>query len=269
MASKPVKKKKPQDFTKNPVPGKGLKKKTKRVRATSVEYVAIGADVSTYSISLSGLALMKNGDTRHGSISKRWTKEHDYFSRMRDAARAHELVLDLMGGMNLLAELNDVFIAAEEPVSYGHLQRKESKTIKQQCQISGSFLGSMLRWGWNQIYEIQANSWRKVIADDLAAKHKVDFTIHKSKWNEPSFLAFPKEFHFSPKSAGKYRAAQWLHEIHPDWDGHWPDIISDNKLGMIPRPEGRKAQGVQPDDRYDAFPMAEWMRRELEKARKT
>lgn len=262
-----VKKKKAPGFHKGPVPGAAKKKKAPGKRYSSVDYVAVGGDVSTYSISLAAIARTHDGKVRTGAVSLRWEKTTDYFGRIADAANVKELVYELFTATRVMPNLGDVYFAVEEPISYGHLERKESQTIKQQCQISGAFLGGLLKWGWTNIFEIQANSWRKVVADDLAEKFNADFTIHVSKYNNPDLLPLPKDWHVSPKSIGKYRSQQWLHEIHPSWDGHWPDIISHSTRGHIPRPVESHAAGMQPDDRYDAYPMAAWMRREIKRGK--
>lgn len=225
--------------------GNLVKKKSKRkpVRWQSVEWVAVGADVSTYSISLAGMAKLGNGKLRSAkAVTLRWEKDTDYFKRIRDASQCQNLMFDLFAALKVEPELVNVFIAVEEAVSFGHMQRHQSKSMKQQLQISGAFLGGLLRWGWNNLYEIQANQWRKYVAEELG------ITTHHTKWGKGR--------------DGKYRSQEWVENFHPKWDGKWPDIIS-AKRGMIPRPEGSKAQGVQPDDRYDALGIMWWMRKEL------
>jgi hypothetical protein len=250
---------------------KPLKKKSRQIakkpRARADQWVCVGADVSTYSIALAGIHKTPDGKIKAKAVAKRWERGTDYFTRMAEAAKAHELVHDLLGELGAIVELDQVFFACEEPISFGHLQRKESQTIKQQCQISGSFLGSLLRWGWVNIYEIQANAWRKVVADDLAAHHGIDFTTYSGKYNSLDVLPLPEGMRPSAKTVGKYRSQQWVAEIHPKWDGNWPDTIQHYKRGLISRPPESRAQGVQPDDRYDAFPMAEWVRREIRKSK--
>jgi hypothetical protein len=194
------------------------------------------------------------------TISLRWEKGTDYFTRMVAAAKAPDLMHDLMGSI-VGAELDQVFIAIEEPVSFGHMQRMQSQSIKQQIQIQGAFMGSLLKWGWQNIYEIQANQWRKIIADDLG------ITIHKDKYQNASFLPLPDGYHVASGAVGKFRSKQWVQQFHPDWDGGWPDLIQHNKLGAIPKPETSKAGSFQPDDRYDALPIMVWIQREIERQR--
>src|SRR5699024_5862956 len=138
--------KKPTKLLKKPVPGKVAKKKRPGDKWRSVEWVAVGADVSMSTISVAGLARIHGGGLRHGAFSIRWAKDDDYFKRMKEAAKAHEAIQELFRVMKVMPELNDVYIAVEEAVSFGHLQRAQSAHVKQQIQISGAFIGGLLRW---------------------------------------------------------------------------------------------------------------------------
>ncbi len=221
------------------------KGKKKGALWTRAKMVAVGVDISTYSISMAGTAYLANGKKRTGrAISHRWEKDDDYFLRLKEVANAHNFVHDLLTALRVDAEVGDLCFAVEEAVSFGHIQRGMSNSIKQQLQISGSFLGGLLRYGYKNIYEIQANSWRKVVADDLG------ITIHHTKWGKGA--------------EGKYRVQEWVEKFHPKWDGHWPDMISTTKRGLIPRPETSRAKGVQPDDRYAALAIMQWMDNQLE-----
>src|ERR1041385_3766103 len=154
-----VKKKKRPGFPSKPVSGK--------TRWTRAEYVCIGVDISMSSISLGGIAKTKDGKIRTGAFAVRWQKGTAYFDRMKEAARAQDVVDGLMEALKVMAEPEDVYFAIEEAVSFGHLQRHASNSMKQQVQISGAFIGGLLKWGWPNIIEIQANHWRKIVADDL------------------------------------------------------------------------------------------------------
>lgn len=224
----------------------GARKKTgAKSRWSRVVWVAVGADISLYSISLAGCAKLSNGKMRSAKAVKHsWEKDDDYFLRVKEAAKPENMMFDLLAALKLEPELAQVFIAAEEAVSFGHIQRHASQAIKQQIQISGAFLGGLLRYGYPNLYEIQANSWRKLIAEDLG------ITTHHTKWN-------------NPKGTGKYRAQQWVEQFHPKWDGHWPDMIRTAKRGLIPRPETSRARGEQSDDRYEALGIMWWMRQQL------
>jgi hypothetical protein len=263
---KPTKKKKSPEIRKRAVPG--IKRpavaddRSPKDKWKKAEIVWVGGDISMSSISLAGIARTTEGKIRTGAISKRWTKDTDYFVRVGEAAKAHEFVLDLLEELKVMAELKEISFAIEEAVAIGYLQRAQSAWVKQQLQISGSFLGGLLRWGYSDIMEIQANQWRSMVAHDLAEKLGADFTTHKSKWSTEDFLSLPPGFHAGSKNIGKYRAQQWVQQFHPKWDGHWPDIVK-TKDGQVPRPSTSKAAGEQSDDRYEALAMAEWLRRDL------
>lgn len=224
----------------------GARKKTgKKGKWSRVKWVAVGADVSLYSISLGGIAMTADGKVRTAKAVKHaWEKDYDYFLRMKEAAKPEYFMFDLFSALKVEPELEQVYVAVEEAVSFGHIQRHASNAIKQQIQISGAFIGGLLRYGYKDIYEIQANSWRKLVAEDLG------ITTHHTKWNPD-------------KKVGKYRAQQWVEKFHPKWDGHWPDMIRSTKRGLITRPENSKAKGEQSDDRYEALAIAWWMRQQL------
>lgn len=254
----PVKKKSAKK-RKLAVPGK----KRAGKRWTKAEWVCIGGDISMSSISLGGIALTAGGKIRAGAISKRWTKDIDYFIRLKDAARAHDLVDELLAELKTMAGLEQISFGIEEAVPIGMLQRGSKggsgSWMKQQLQISGAFLGGLVKYGYQDIVEIQANQWRSMIA------HELGITIHPTKWNAETELPLPEEFPpVGVKNVGKYRAQQWVVSFHPKWDKGWPDIISSSD-GQVPRPENSLAAGQQSDDRYEALAMAEWLRRELRK----
>lgn len=260
----PVKKKKSPEFHRKPVPEKRVAKKARKQDIgrgwARAKIVYVGGDISLSSISLGGICITTEDKIRVGAISTRWTKDIDYFTRLKAAAKAHEVVMDLLAELKVMAEMDEIQFAIEEAVAIGYLQRAQSAWVKQQLQISGSFLGGLIRWGYNNIEEIQANKWRAMVAHDLG------ITTHKDKWGSIDFLALPPGFHAGTKNVGKYRAQQWVQQFHPKWDGHWPDIVK-TKDGQVPRPETSKAAGEQCDDRYEALAMAEWLRRDIKNAK--
>lgn len=260
----PVKKKKSPEIRRKPVPEARVAKKAKKQDIgrgwSRAKVVYIGGDISLSSITLAGIAVTTENKIRVGAISKRWTKDIDYFIRLKDAANATGFVYDLLAELKLMAEMDELQFAIEEAVAIGYLQRAQSQWVKQQLQISGAFLGGLIKWGYNNIEEIQANKWRAMVAHDLG------ITTHKDKWGSTDFLALPPEFHPASKNVGKYRAQQWVQQFHPKWDGHWPDIVK-TKDGQVPRPETSKAAGEQCDDRYEALAMAEWLRRDIKNAK--
>lgn len=228
------------------------KPKRKEIQPT---WCAVGIDISTYSIAMAAIAWDRVLNRYIGPVTTtvRWTKGDHWYTRMVESNRPEILLHDMFAKLKITPDLHEVFIAVEEPWPPGMEKRGHSQTLKQQAQISGALMGGLLRWGWTQVYEIHNTWWRSIVAEDLGisiASHGNDI---ERRWNP------------EPKSKiGKYRSQQWANEIHPDWVPEpWPDLIT-TKDGLIPRPEKSKAKGTQPDDRYDALPIMQWMVNEIE-----
>lgn len=218
------------------------KKKAKRISHSKASWVAVGIDLSTASISGCAIGYDKTLRKDVGPVfhTVRWEREDDYFTRLNVLCRGHNFILDMMAPLKMLVKQDNVHIAIEEPWPFGMQKRLESNSLKQQAQMSGVFIGSLLRYGFERIYEIHNQWWKGIIADDLG------ITTHWSKYGKGI--------------EGKMRAKEWALEFHdvPDW----PDLIY-SKRGLIPRPEGSKAKAKQPDDRYDALAISCWMAKEL------
>lgn len=263
--AKPIPQRKPGNSRKS-----GVKKKTKLVvpKSRPKGWAAIGFDISMSSIAGCILGYDRTLDKLTGPhfLMRRWSTSDHYFSRLEMAARAEECVHDLLADAKLFLNIDEIFIAVEEPFPpHGKFMGKGiSSSLKQQAEISGAFLGGILRYGYKELYQIGNYDWRKVIADDLG------ITIHHSKWKDPALAII---YNCKPDNTGKFRAKQWgctpgyaFQGLWPEEVPYWPDIIEKTGVGKIPRPEGSIAKAVQPDDRYDALAIAEWMRRELQKA---
>ena len=236
--------KKKRKITQVAVPERKARKKVSGRPWSRVKWVCVGVDTSLSSISIGGIAKTTDGKIRAAAVAKRWDRGVDYLAKIEQAAKGHEIVHELFIALKVEPNLDEVHIVIEEPVSIGHLQRSHSMHMKQQIEIEGSFLGSILRWGWKDVWQIQAQQWQKYVASDLG------ITTHHSRWNPT-------------KKEGKFRAKEWIEKFHPKWDGKWPDLISHSKLGLIPRPDSSKARGQQSDDRYEAIAMAHFRRQEL------
>jgi hypothetical protein len=192
-------------------------------------------------------------------IIVRWDKDDHYFDRISEAVNGRDLIWGLQSQLKISPELQNVFIAQEEPWPMGlvgRVSKQMSQTLKQQAEISGAFLAGLLRYGFQNIFQINNVQWRQIVAKDLG------ITIHHTKWN-PKDAKLATEFQCRPDKVGKFRAKQWalgyavrekFHSEIPEW----PDLI-DRKEGLIPRPEDSKARAVQPDDRYDALAIMTWM----------
>lgn len=226
------------------VVAKSKKRKSEKKKAKT--WVAIGVDISMSS--MCGAAFAYDGTLRRSvgpsTASIRWTREDDYFARLKAAARPEALIHDLCAGLKVFPELNEVFIAVEEPWPFGMQKRGESGWLKQQAQISGAFIGGLISYGWSQVFEIHNQWWKQIVAEELG------ITTHYTKYGKGI--------------EGKMRSKEFCQKVYPELPD-WPDLIS-NKDGLVPRPETSKAKAVQPDDKFDSIPMACWMVEELERS---
>lgn len=233
---------------------KKYKPKPRELRSRG--WAVLGFDLSMSSIAGAGIAYDSTLNKYLGPkfLYLRWEKDDDYFSRLREAANAQLLVEGILSELGVMLKLDEIFIAQEEPWPVGMAVRGGiSSYLKQQAEISGAFLGGLVRWGYQNVSQINSMRWRKMVADDLG------ITTHHSKWRSPELAL---RYNCAPKDSGKFRAKQWALGINnglnmamrsfPDEIPDWPDIIH-SKDGNKPRPEGSVAKAIQPDDRYDAL----------------
>lgn len=216
-----------------------------------VEWMCCGFDISLSSIAGAGIAFTSTRKlVPPQTVMRRYEVEEDYFIRMETAARAYNFIHDLQTALKISVEPENVFIAVEEPWAFGTARMGVSQSMKQQAQITGSFMGGLLRYGFQNVHEINNVFWRQLVANDLG------ITIHKSKW--------------SPNGEGKFRAKQWVLERKNEegWNiPEFPDLIKRDGRAM-PKPEDSRAKPFQSDDRYEALAMMEWMRFEIKKGGK-
>jgi hypothetical protein len=245
-------------------PSPRVRKKHRRA-TRSQTWVACGFDTSMSSLAGAAVGFDNSLGKLLGPVftMRRWPKDTHYFTRLKDSARAPDLVHELIGQLGMTPEIDEIFIAQEEPFPSGMVGRMQSNALKQQAEISGAFLGGLVRYGYAQIFQIGNHQWRQIVARDLG------ITIHHSKWRSPELAA---EYNCKPTDSGKFRSKQWAYNpgyafqaAYSEEVPNWPDIIESSKLGKIPRPEGSKAKATQPDDRYDALAIMQWMVEELER----
>lgn len=225
---------------------------SKRAIARDKGWMVCGFDLSLSSVAGAAYAYDRITDTFKGPVfvSWRWGKGTEYYDRITDCSRSFDWIEQLQTELGVLLELDDVFIAVEEPFPFGMVKQMESNALKQQSEISGAFLGGLLRYGYKNIFQISANQWRQIVAAELG------ITIHHTKYN---YTSNPFQYAPSGKGSGKWRSKEYGLKFNlPDW----PDMIDSSKHGKIPRPEESKAKAVQPDDRYDAYAIMEWMKSE-------
>lgn len=216
-------------------------------------YAVVGLDTSLTSIA--AVALGYDGLTRKHSVTHgeiRWTPEVDYFKRLGEAARSHDLILDLLRPM-WVVDPSRVFIAMEEPIFYGAVRANIGSFIKQQCEIGGCVKGALVRYGFENLAEVGNSSWKKT----LRVRYGVKFeTVPRG-----TSATDKKKINLRNKMAIKAFA---IHEFGlPDL----PDLVRSKEGAKIPRPEsgyGAKAQAEQPSDVYDAAGVAAWFMEDLE-----
>lgn len=216
----------------------------KRLReAASGSYAIVGADTSMSAIAVTAIGFDattgKMTDCQYADM--RWTTDDDdYLQRLADAAGGHNLVLDVLRKLWVI-EPERTFIAIEEPFPMGLANsgrvKFKSAWIKQQSEVSGAFLGSLYRYGFHNIFQINVQQWRKVLTDSGVTIRKMP----EGKWD--------------------IKAAMIERYGLPDL----PDLVNSKKGSKIPRPEsgyGAKAKAVQPMDTYDAAAVMFWMETE-------
>jgi hypothetical protein len=217
-------------------------------------WAVLGFDISLSSIAAAGIGYDETLKKFKGPefMYLRWEKDDEYFDRLKEAANAHLLIDALLTELGLVLNMDEIFIAQEEPWPVGMaLRGGASSFLKQQAEISGAFLGGLVRWGYTNVSQMNSIRWRQVVASDLG------ITIHHSKWRSPELAL---QYNCKPIDSGKFRAKQWALNpgyafqggAFPNEIPDWPDIIH-SKDGNKPRPEGSVAKAIQPDDRYDAL----------------
>lgn len=235
------------------------KKKKYKIKETSHGWAVCGFDVSLSSIAGAAVgydSLLKK--TRGPVFSLlRWEKDDDYFSRLHEAANSHEQVMGLISDLRLILDMKEIHIFQEEPWPLGMAKGSMSSYLKQQAEVSGAFLGGLMRWGYRNVAQRNSIQWRKLVADDLGV------TTHHSKWRSPELA---EKYNCNLKDSGKFRAKEWALTMQlPHWVAEipeWPDIIG-SADGKKPRPENSHAKAVQCDDRYDSLAIMESGYREL------
>lgn len=258
--SKPTKKHGSKFQAKSSVRIKPVKKSVGKKLRSEIDkpkdygWMVVGIDQSLSSIAGAAIAFDKTLNKLAGPVffMERWSKEDHYFDRLKFTAKGQDVIFALMGELKLgNMPLSKIYIAQEEPFPphSKFISGGNSNSLKQQAEMSGAFLGGLLRYGYDNIWQMHNTTWRGVIAKDLG------ITTYHAKWKDPALCAV---YNCKPDDTGKFRAKQWaltegFSPFDPDKIPDWPDIIASSKLGKIPRPEGSTAKAVQPDDRYDAL----------------
>jgi hypothetical protein len=231
-------------------------------------WAVIGYDTALSSIAGAGIAYDAILKRMRGPVFThlRFGHEDDYFSRLEVAAKSHEITLDLLGALGVTLPLTDIFICQEEPFpAHTAFTRKGAgQALKQQAEISGAFLGGLVRWGFTNIVQVSNQHWRGQVAKEISDATGEDVTTYPAKWQSGELAA---RFGCTPKDSGKFRVVQWTHDVFEPWIAqqggseipHFPHMINSSK-GKIPKPETSRAKPYQPDDRLDALAIMNWLR---------
>jgi hypothetical protein len=231
-------------------------------------WAVLGFDTALSSIAGAGIAYDAILKRMRGPVfvHYRFGPDDDYFSRLEVAAKSHDICHDILGGLGVALPLTDIFICQEEPFpAHTAFTRKGAgQALKQQAEISGAFLGGLVRWGYTNIVQVSNQHWRGHVAKQISESTGEDVTTYPAKWRSGDLAA---RFGCKPIDSGKFRVVQWAHDVYEPWIGQeggqeipqFPPMIK-NKSGKIPKPENSRAKPFQPDDRYDALAIADWLR---------
>ena len=212
-------------------------------------WAALGWDTSLTSVACVGSGYDAVLDKRVGPAyaELRWMPEDDYFFRLGDAAKSFDLALSVLGDLGMPLPLERVFMAVEEPVPYGMFAKGMSGWLKQQCEVAGAVKGSLVRYGFLNLSEINNSQWHATLRTD-----GVEFEVIKRDWSTHAKT--------EAKLRNKFAIKPWAINAFglPDL----PDLVKSKSSAKIPRPEsgyGAKAKAVQPSDIYDAAAVCAWM----------
>lgn len=232
-------------------------------RAVEASWAAVGIDTSMTACSAVAMGFDAKTKKMVGPTYAeiRWTPDDDYFKRLGQAAKGHELVLDVLRPLWVI-DPEKTFIAIEEPFPLGMIGRAvagkgtwQGSFIKQQSEVSGAFKGSLVRYGYLNIYEINNAQWHATIRKD-----GIEFEVIRRAWTKQE------------KDAAKYRNKFLIKTWAVKAFGlpELPDLVASKSGAKVPRPAegyGAKAKAVQPNDIYDAAACCAWMQDEIENGR--
>lgn len=203
-------------------------------RAAQRSWAVAGIDASVTSISGAMMVYDSLLDEMRGPglFSVRWERDVHFLDRLAVAVRADKIIHELLiacGPMSVPIE--NIWIGVEEAWPAGIVRRAESGWLRQQAEICGAFRGGLVRYGYTNVYDVNAQSWRVGVARDMGMKLNKEFT----KWTVKKWAIF------------SYGVEDRV------------DLIDHSKQGLIPKPDNSKAKPRQPDDIYDALGIMDWM----------
>lgn len=192
--------------------------------------IAIGADLSLSSLALSAKMYDATLQKMRGPswTITRWDKSVSLDEKLRQVAKAHDFIHEIMYELNhgIIPDSDCLFIGVEELPP----RAMQAKRYREQAEIIGSFVGGLLRYGFTNVIRVNIKSWQALVAADM------DIEL---------------------KELDKWVVKEWAKQVHDA--PKWKDLIRNNKNGLIPKPKGSVAMPEQPDDRYDATGIMEWV----------
>jgi hypothetical protein len=205
-------------------------------------FVVMGIDTSLSSIALAAKAWDGPLKKMRGPVTYiRRFSDSPYHEKLIFCAKGHDVILDALHKLHgFVHEISDIYVAVEEPWPMGRNIKANSAFLLQQAQMQGALLSSLMKYGFDT-RQVGVKKWRTVVAGDLDVKQNAEF----DKWTVKA----------------------WAREVYPQLP-RYKDLIYKNGVGLIPKPKESKAQAKQPDDRYDALGIMEWLYDEVIEERK-
>jgi hypothetical protein len=193
--------------------------------------LCVGVDISLSSIALCAKSFDPITGNIYGPVwnATRWNKrDHVQWDKLKLLSDAHEFIFQLqnkLGGGGVVRDIGQVHIGVEELPA----RVLNSNRYREQAELNGAFVGSLLKWGYEHVYSVNVKAWQSLVAADLDMKLGRDFT--------------------------KFHVKEWVKEVYGK---SWKDLIS-SPNGLITKPKTSKAKPAQPDDRVDATGIMEWV----------
>lgn len=202
---------------------------TPKVQESS--WASVGIDISLSSISgaMTVYDALMDELKGPGLHQVRWERPVHFLDRLAQATQAGNFVLDLLSETcSASIPLDRFWIGVEEAWPAGIVKKADSRWLRQQAQVQGAFMGGLRKYGYTKVEEVNAQLWKNPIREETGIGRPDKWDV--KKWALESFAV-------------------------PDF----PDLIKHGTRGLIPKPDTSRAKPVQPDDRYDALGILEYM----------
>jgi hypothetical protein len=101
-------------------------------------WMVVGFDTSPSSLAGAAIAYDRTLNKLKGPkfVMRRWGKDDHYFTRLKDSAKAHELILDLMASLGVMLTLDEIFICQEKAWPAG-MGRRALDCALERAQATG------------------------------------------------------------------------------------------------------------------------------------